>query len=478
MSKSGGGLKKWDLYKKIPVDLTESTSHGSILSALTIVFMGILLVVELSSFFYTNVASHVILDVNKESKIRINFNVTMLDIPCEYATVDVIDFIGVNQQNVTTHIDRWSFDGNGGKIFKGRNLEQPEVKTDHHTLPSLEELHANGEHAEPVDTKTFHQYMKDHKYVFANFYAPWCVWCQRLHPTWEAFAEKLEEEKFEIKVVKIDCVENKDLCFQQQIRAFPTLRLYRDAEVVPPDYREDRTVEALKAHVEKTLDLHAHLDDPEKSKKMSAVEKGEKNKELQEHKAKGEMKEIKGGCQLAGFLLVNRVPGNFHIEARSKSHNINPTLTNVSHIVHDLTFGPPMTRDYRKQLKRLPREFRQLTSPLSNSAHTVDAKHQAPHHYMKVVSNHYEASNGILGGKSMVLQYQLVAQTQTMTYSEDDVPEAKFNYDISPMAVVISSKSKKWYEFITSLFAIIGGTFTVLSIIDSILYKIFKPKRL
>lgn len=278
--------------------------------------------------------------------------------------------------------------------------------------------------------------------------------------------------------MKIDCVENKDLCFQQQIRAFPTLRLYRDAEVVPPDYREDRTVEALKAHVEKTLDLHAHLDDPEKSKKMSAVEKGEKNKELQEHKAKGEMKEIKGGCQLAGFLLVNRVPGNFHIEARSKSHNINPTLTNVSHIVHDLTFGPPMTREYRKQLKRLPREFRQLASPLRNSTNTVDAKHQAPHHYMKVVSNHYEASNGILGGKSMVLQYQLVAQTQTMTYSEDDVPEAKFNYDISPMAVVISSKSKKWYEFITSLFAIIGGTFTVLSIIDSILYKIFKPKRL
>lgn len=57
------------------------------------------------------------------------------------------------------------------------------------------------------------------------------------------------------------------------------------------------------------------------------------------------------GCLLTGFLLVNRVPGNFHIEARSKYHNLNPSLTNVSHIVHDLTFGPPMTKEYRAKLK-------------------------------------------------------------------------------------------------------------------------------
>ncbi|CAN0478757.1 unnamed protein product, partial [Discosporangium mesarthrocarpum] len=35
------------------------------------------------------------------------------------------------------------------------------------------------------------------------------------------------------------------------------------------------------------------------------------------------------GCQLSGFIMVNRVPGNFHIEAHSKHHNINPPMTNV-----------------------------------------------------------------------------------------------------------------------------------------------------
>ena len=37
----------------------------------------------------------------------------------------------------------------------------------------------------------------------AGQYAPWCVWCQRLHPTWEALAEAVEEEKIGTKIVKV-----------------------------------------------------------------------------------------------------------------------------------------------------------------------------------------------------------------------------------------------------------------------------------
>lgn len=32
-----------------------------------------------------------------------------------------------------------------------------------------------------------------------------------------------------------------------------------------------------------------------------------------------------------------------------------------------------------------------------------------------------------------------------MHYEQDEIPEAKFNYDISPMSVVISSKRRAWY---------------------------------
>jgi len=55
-----------------------------------------------------------------------------------------------------------------------------------------------------------------------------------------------------------------------------------------------------------------------------------------------------------------------------------------------------------------------------------------------------------------------------------DVPEAKFAYDLSPMAVVVSSKGRRWYDFVTSVCAIVGGTFTVLGLVDGMLYKIMK----
>lgn len=42
------------------------------------------------------------------------------------------------------------------------------------------------------------------------------------------------------QVVKIDCVEHRDLCAESVIRAFPTLRLYKAGKAISPDYREDR----------------------------------------------------------------------------------------------------------------------------------------------------------------------------------------------------------------------------------------------
>lgn len=43
----------------------------------------------------------------------------------------------------------------------------------------------------------------------------------------------------------------------------------------------------------------------------------------------GRLKQDYAGCQLSGFIMVNRVPGNFHIEARSAVHSIDPTAANV-----------------------------------------------------------------------------------------------------------------------------------------------------
>ena len=42
-----------------------------------------------------------------------------------------------------------------------------------------------------------------------------------------------------------------------------------------------------------------------------------------------------------------------------------------------------------------------------------------------------------------------------MAYHELDVPEAKS--DLSPMAVAVRTTGKRWYDFVTSICAIVGG---------------------
>jgi hypothetical protein len=46
------------------------------------------------------------------------------------------------------------------------------------------------------------------------------------------------------------------------------------------------------------------------------------------------------------------------------------------------------------------------------------------------------------------------------------------------MAVIIQQKGKRWYEFITSMCALIGGTFTVVGLVSGFLSVLFKSKQI
>ena len=169
------------------------------------------LVSELTAFLTTDISTEVSLDVNDAPTLRINFNVTFLSLHCDYVSVDVWDALGDNRQNITKNVEKWQMDEEGKKrIFAGRNKEVREVKHEEHDA-TLEEMHENGVHAVVVNKATFDSFVTSSDYAFVNFYAPWCIWCQRLHPTWEQFAEKVEEEKMPIKVGQVRKVERKKL---------------------------------------------------------------------------------------------------------------------------------------------------------------------------------------------------------------------------------------------------------------------------
>uniref|UniRef100_A0A7S1FM79 Thioredoxin domain-containing protein n=1 Tax=Corethron hystrix TaxID=216773 RepID=A0A7S1FM79_9STRA len=451
-----------DFYRRIPKDLTESTSLGAIMSLVAITIMIVLFVSETYAFLTTNIATSVVLDPDTTELLRLNFNLTFQDLHCDYASVDVLDSLGTNRQNVTKNVEKWQLDSNGiRRIFSGRNREVKKVVQQEHSA-SLEEMHEDGVHAVVLTRDTIDEFIKSHEMAYINFFAPWCIWCQRLHPTWERFAEEVEYEEMPVGVGTVDCVEQADVCRKYMIRAFPSLKWFSNGSNKTPDYKGDRTVDALVDYATRMV----HMDTKYKDWQKAAADKGE-------DAVKPFGREEHMGCQISGYLLVNRVPGNFHVIANSVNHNLNPSMTNLTHTVNHLSFGEahrPVRM--RRNLAKVPDEYKQFT-PINGESYITREFHRAFHHYIKVVSTTVDFDKS-----PSVPTYQFISQSQSVHYRTEEVPEARFSYDISPMAVVITREGRKWYDYLTSLFAIIGGTFTTLGLIDATLYKMFKAKKI
>lgn len=471
-----------DFYRRVPKDLTEATTLGAFMSLCAMGVMGVLFFSETLAFARTALGTSIALDENDQPQIRLNFNMTLMDLHCDYVSVDVWDTLGTNRQNVTKNIEKWQLDEDGEKrIFAGRNREQREVRHEEHE-ETLEELHEDGEQAVELTPDNFQNFIDSHEMAFIDMYAPWCIWCQRLHPTWEKFGEEVHKMGMPVGVGKVNCVTHAQLCKDQKVMAFPTLRWYKNAEAILPDYKMDRTVVALTSYAKRKLDIEEKYKNWEKS----AVD-DRSHREPQQVTTRDEHP----GCQVSGHLMVNRVPGNFHIEAKSVNHNLNAAMTNLTHRVNHLSFGEPIValspreqnsmfmRKVKRVLKQVPDEHKQF-NPMDAKVYATSKFHQAFHHYIKVVSTHLNmgSSSSTADDINSITVYQMLEQSQIVYYDEANVPEARFSYDMSPMSVVVQKEGRKWYDYMTSLCAIIGGTFTTLGLIDATLYKVFKPKKL
>ena len=106
-----------------------------------------------------------------------------------------------------------------------------------------------------------------------------------------------------VGVGKVNCVTHAQLCKDQKVMAFPTLRWYKASEAVLPDYKMDRTVAALTGFTKRKLEMEEKYKDWEK--KMA--DDPEKNQRMRPNA--GNSRPEHPGCQVSGHFMVNRVPG-------------------------------------------------------------------------------------------------------------------------------------------------------------------------
>ncbi|KAK2626653.1 hypothetical protein QTJ16_003828 [Diplocarpon rosae] len=80
----------------------------------------------------------------------------------------------------------------------------------------------------PLTKDTFPDFVKDNELVLAEFYAVCCGHCKALAPEYEEAATTLKEKN--IKLAKVDCTEEVDLCKTYGVEGYPTLKVFRGSD--------------------------------------------------------------------------------------------------------------------------------------------------------------------------------------------------------------------------------------------------------
>ncbi len=246
------------------------------------------------------------LHTQDDSRIQLNFNVTMMDLPCEYSTVDVYSSIGF-QKNVTKNIRKFPVSGDGVlQRYEQRNWHQDDVELwDPAVFETIDDLHQDGEDAISLNEKTF-EYgrcslasgysfpfgirnvdnscharffaqqtaLREFPFLFVKFYTTDCSNCDDFAPTWEALGEivtdasmsivdafmnekgigdnQYSDEEYEqavnfmapVLVTKVNCNKHPEICLDQKIRLYPTMRIFVNGDA-RGDYDGHRTVMEL-----------------------------------------------------------------------------------------------------------------------------------------------------------------------------------------------------------------------------------------
>ena len=241
----GGALKSVDLYAKMPRELAEGTYLGGIFSILLMFLFVSLFGMQLRVLWTVNTRTDIAVDHTEDAKFQINFKLELPALSCEWATVDVIDALGTRHFNISGEsIYKHSM---GASRYLG--VEHASAGRESQREPEYGETtdldhYGNRRIAYEVTGATFERMIRAHKVLLVAFHAPWCSHCQRLAPIYEHAADLVRSElrrgkraRLAAALATVDCTvdSNKDLCKEQHVQAFPTLRVYRAGSLHPVD---------------------------------------------------------------------------------------------------------------------------------------------------------------------------------------------------------------------------------------------------
>ena len=176
-----------------------------------------------------------------------------------------------------------------------------------------------------------------------------------------------------------------------------------------------------------------------------------------------------GGCQLYGHLELNKaIGGHFHIapHKQNKPFGADPGLVtlwdlisftfeqfNMTHTINSLSFGD---------------QFPGIHSPLDGQIRKLEDTHGMYQYYVKVVPTRYKGLN------KKEIESNQYSVTEHMRHlspgSGKGLPGLYFFYEVSPVQAIFEEKRKgNFLSFVKNVCAIVGGAYTVMGIVDSLI---------
>jgi len=116
-------------------------------------------------------------------------------------------------------------------------------------LPCLAGL-ALGSNVLDLGASNFQEAIDANDNLLVEFYAPWCGHCKKLAPEWEKAADRLADEDPPIKIAKVDCPANSDLCQKYGVSGYPTIKMFKGGEEAGK-YEQARSSDAIVAYMRK-----------------------------------------------------------------------------------------------------------------------------------------------------------------------------------------------------------------------------------
>uniref|UniRef100_A0A1B6I9N7 Endoplasmic reticulum-Golgi intermediate compartment protein 3 n=1 Tax=Homalodisca liturata TaxID=320908 RepID=A0A1B6I9N7_9HEMI len=184
------------------------------------------------------------------------------------------------------------------------------------------------------------------------------------------------------------------------------------------------------------------------------------------HDAEKITRALKEGCQIYGYMEVNRVGGSFHI-APGQSFSINhvhvhdvqpfsSSVFNTSHVIRHLSFG-------RNKIAG-------KANPLDESVSIASEGSTMYQYYIKIVPTMRVLKDGAIFHSN---QFSVTKHSKVVSPGRGDsgMPGIFFSYELSALMVKITDKVVPWSHFFNDCCSCIGGVFIVFMLLDSFFYR-------